>query len=230
MLTSATVPEPRSLRPFKIAAVVAVLVMLIVAQQLGILHQFTDPARVKQTLVELGGWGYVVFILAYAALHPFGVPGTVFVLAAALIWPWPVAFALSMVGTMCGTVIGFSFARFVARDWVSSRIPASIKKYEATLERRGFLTVAVLRFVLWMPPWLHAFFGISRVKFATHFWGSFVGYLVPLFLVSFFGEKLFELAKAAPLWVWFAMGAVMVIGWGTAYFVRRRRVAPPLHQ
>lgn len=203
--------------------------MLITAHQLGILQQFTEPARIKQTLVELGGWGYLAFILAYALLHPFGVPGTVFVMAAPLIWPWPVAFALSVVGTMCGTVIGFSFARFVARDWVSAKIPIGIKKYEATLERRGFLTVAVLRFVLWMPPWLHAFFGISRVKFATHFWGSFVGYLVPLFLVSFFGEKLFELAKAAPLWLWILVGTVIVLGWTTAFLVRRRRMAPPLH-
>jgi uncharacterized membrane protein YdjX (TVP38/TMEM64 family) len=226
MLTTATVPEPaRSLRPFKIAAVVAALVMLIVAHQLGILHQFTEPARIKQTLVELGGWGYVVFILAYAALHPFGVPGTVFVLAAALIWPWPVAFGLSMVGTMCGTVIGFSFARFVARDWVATKIPARIKKYEHVLERRAFLTVFVLRVVLWMPPWLHAFFGISKVRFSTHFWGSFVGYLLPLFLVSFFGEKMFELMKNAPPSVWIALGVGTVSIWLTVYLVRRRRVA-----
>ena len=29
-------------------------------------------------------------------LQPFGLPGTVFVFAAPLIWPWPVAFGLSM--------------------------------------------------------------------------------------------------------------------------------------
>ncbi len=57
--------------------------------------------------MELGPWGYVAFVAAYAALQPFGVPGTVFIMAAPLIWPWPVAFALSMAGTMAASVVGF---------------------------------------------------------------------------------------------------------------------------
>ena len=39
-----------------------------------------------------------------------------------LIWPWPVAYALSMTGTMAASVVGFSFARFIARDW-DPRLP-----------------------------------------------------------------------------------------------------------
>ena len=101
------------MRNAKIAAVLGVIALLAVAHRFGVLEQFGDPARMKQTLVDLGPWGYVAFVLAYAVLQPFGVPGTVFVVAAPLIWPWPVAYALSMVGTMAASVVGFSFARFV---------------------------------------------------------------------------------------------------------------------
>jgi hypothetical protein len=103
----------------KLGAVAAVAIGFVVAQRMGLFEIFGEPARIKQALVELGPWGYVAFVAAYAALQPFGVPGTVFILAAPLIWPWPVAFALSMTGTMAASVVGFSFARFVARDWVS---------------------------------------------------------------------------------------------------------------
>lgn len=211
------------MRNAKIATVLAVIVTLVIAQRLGVFQQFADPARVKQTLVQLGPWGYVAFIAAYAALQPFGMPGTVFVWAAPLIWPWPVAFVLSMTGTMAASVVGFSFARFVARDWVATKIPARFRKYDEALARRAFVTVVVLRFLFWMPPMLHAFFGISKVRFWTHFWGSFVGYLIPLFLVSFFGEKLFDLMKDAPLWVWIALAAAtaaIVLG---AWLLGRRR-------
>ena len=207
----------------KIAAVILVVVLLVLAQQLGVFAEFKDPERVRDTLVQLGPWGYLAFVLAYAALQPFGVPGTVFVMAAPLIWPWPVAYGLSMVGTMAASVIGFSFSRFVARDWIAAKIPARFRRYDDALERNAFRTVVILRFVFWMPQLLHAFFGVSKVRFWTHFWGSLVGYALPLLAMSYFGEKLFEAMKKAPAEVWAAVGlGVVVIAIGV-WAVRRRR-------
>jgi uncharacterized membrane protein YdjX (TVP38/TMEM64 family) len=114
--------------------------------------------------------------------------------AAPLIWPWPIAFALSMTGTMAASVIGFSFARFVARDWVAARIPARFGKYDEAIERHAFRTVFMLRLIFWMPQVLHAFLGVSKVPFWTHFWGSLLGYLAPIFLVSYIGSELFDAA------------------------------------
>lgn len=212
------------MRKSRIAAVLAVVAILVLAQQLGVFQRLAEPARVAQSLVELGPWGYAAFIAAYAALQPFGVPGTVFIMAAPLIWPWPVAFALSMAGTMAASVVGFSFARFVARDWVSTRIPAKFQKYDEALGRRAFTTVFLLRFVFWMPPLLHAFFGVSRVRFSTHFWGSLAGYALPLFLVSFFGQKLFDMMKAMPVEAWIGIG-VSVVAVGLGVWALRRRAA-----
>jgi uncharacterized membrane protein YdjX (TVP38/TMEM64 family) len=212
-------------RRTKIAAVVLVIVLLVIAQRLGVFEEFKDPERVRDTLVQLGPWGYLAFILAYAALQPFGVPGTVFVMAAPLIWPWPVAYGLSMVGTMAASVIGFSFSRFVARDWIAAKIPARFRKYDEALERNAFRTVVLLRFVFWMPQLLHAFFGLSKVRFSTHFWGSLVGYAVPLLLVSYFGQKLFDRMKNAPVEVWIGVGGAAVGIALTVWLVRRRRGA-----
>jgi uncharacterized membrane protein YdjX (TVP38/TMEM64 family) len=214
----------RSLRSIKIAAVLVVVALLVLAQRLGVFQEFSDPERVRETLVQLGPWGYVAFVLAYASLQPFGVPGTVFVMAAPLIWPWPVAFALSMVGTMAASVVGFSFSRFVARDWISRRIPQRFRRYDEALARRAFRTVFLLRLIFWMPPLLHAFFGVSKVRFSTHFWGSFAGYIVPLFMVSFFGQRLFDAMKHAPPAVWAGIVATMFVIGLTVWLVKRRGV------
>jgi uncharacterized membrane protein YdjX (TVP38/TMEM64 family) len=163
-----------------------------------------------RTLVDLGAWGYLAFVLAYAAFQPFGVPGTVFIMAAPLIWPWPIAFALSMVGTMAASSVGFSFARFVARDWVTKRIPARFRRYDDALAARAFATVFFLRLVFWMPPILHGFFGVSRVRFGTHFWASLLGYVPPVFLVSYFGESLVLWLRGLPAAVW-ERGAVVLV-------------------
>ena len=213
------------MRRVKVALVLTVVAMLVLAERTGVLRQFADPASVRATLLALGPWGYLAFVLAYAALQPFGVPGTVFIWAAPLIWPWPVAFGLSMTGTMAASVVGFSFTRFVARDWVAPRIPARFRRYDDALARRAFATVFTLRFIFWMPPLLHAFFGVSRVRFSTHFWASLCGYAVPLLLVSYFGQRLFDLARRVSVAQWALLGggaALVALGvWG---FRRLRRM------
>src|SRR5687767_13418859 len=143
--------RPARIEPFmrkaRVAAVLGVIAALVIAERLGAFRAVGDPVRLKQTLLELGPYGYAAFIGGYAALQPFGVPGTIFVMAAPLIWPWPVAYVLSMVGTMAASVVGFSFARFVARDFIAAKIPARFQRYDDALARRAFVTVFLLRLI-----------------------------------------------------------------------------------
>lgn len=194
----------------KLAAVLVVVVALGVAHRFGLLSTFADPVLIKQTLVGLGITGELAFVGAYTLLQPFGIPGTVFILAAPLIWPWPVAFGLSMVGTMAASVVGFSFARFVGRDFFRDRVFARLARWEEALEKRAFATVFVLRLVFWMPQWLHVALGVSSVRFSTHFWASLAGYALPIFLVSYYGQALFDALRALPPGAWVAAGAVTV--------------------
>jgi len=194
----------------KLGIVGLVLVMLASAWYFGVFARVGEPRALAHTLVDMGAWGYLAFIIAYTVLQPFGVPGTVFVVAAPLIWPWQTAFALSMAGTMSASVVGFSFARFVARDWISARVPSRLRKYDAALERSAFQTVVVLRLIFWMPQVLHFFFGISRVGFWTHFWGSLVGYVPPLLIVSYLGAELFDASGKLRSVPWPIMAGLLV--------------------
>lgn len=217
----------RASRAAKVALAGATAGMLVLAWRLGALDIVAEPERLRAWILERGAWGQLAFVIAYALLQPFGVPGTVFLLVAPLLWPWPEAYGLTMVGTMAASVVGFSFARFIARDFVARRIPARFRAYEEALARRAFVTVVTLRFVLWMPPALHAFFGVSRVSFATHFWGSLIGYALPLLAMAYFGERLFQWLAGVPAVAWAIAGAVLatIAVTVTLVWLRRRHVA-----
>ncbi len=225
MTTEATTAASRALRTAKLGLVMGVLAALVAAWRLGLLDILAEPARLRTWIVDQGAYGQLAFVLAFTLLQPFGLPGTVFLLVAPLLWPWHEAYALCMVGTMAASVVGFSFARFVARDFVERRVPARLRGYEEALARRAFVTVVMLRFVLWMPPALHAFFGVSRVSFATHFWGSLVGYALPLLGMAYFGEDLFTWLAEVPAAVWLGLGALLVAGAVVAIVVMMRRRA-----
>jgi uncharacterized membrane protein YdjX (TVP38/TMEM64 family) len=217
----------RSRQRAKLGVVALVLLVLAGAWHFGIFSAVAEPRTLARTLVAMGAWGYLAFVLAYTVLQPFGVPGTIFVVAAPLIWPWQTAFALSMVGTMSASVVGFSFARFVAKDWVSAHIPARLRKYDAALEQNAFQTVVILRLVLWMPQVLHSFFGVSKVGFWTHFFGSFVGYVPPLLLVSYLGAEMFDASGAIQPGAWPIMAGLAIASLVIAAIarVRQRRSA-----
>lgn len=232
----ATAPDPaaqppRSLRIARVALVLLAAVGVAVAYRTGVFAQLSNPADLARDVVAMGVAGYVVFVVAFALLQPFGAPGTVFVIAAPLIWPWKTAFALSMTGTMAASVIGFSFARFIARDWVSARIPASLRKYDEALANNAFRTVFLLRMILWMPQALHAFLGISKVRFSTHFWGSLLGYAPPLFLMSYMGAEMFDLDGGIRPGAWPVLGAMLVVSvvilLGLRWYQRRQSRRPP---
>lgn len=193
--------------------------MLAGAWRFGIFARLAEPRTLAHTLVEMGAWGHLAFITAYAVLQPFGVPGTIFVVAAPL-WPWQTAFALSMVGTMSASVVGFSFARFVAKDWVSARIPARLRKYDESLERNAFLTVVVLWLILWMPQVLHSFFGVSKVGFWTHFGGSLVGYAPTLLVISHLGSRMFDASGRMQPDAWPILAGPLVVSLAIAALAR----------
>lgn len=201
--------------------VLGVAALLAAAWQAGLFARLAEPRLLAQFIAGQGAVGMVAFVLVYGLIQPFGVPGTVFVVAAPLIWPWPVAFALNMAGTMLASVVGFGFARLVARDWVAARIPDRFRQYDALLEERAFATVALLRLILWMPQALHFFLGVSRVPAATHFWGSLVGYLFPLLLVSYLGDRLFDGAGKLQWDAWPALVLMAAASIGGSLLLRR---------
>jgi uncharacterized membrane protein YdjX (TVP38/TMEM64 family) len=211
----------------KVGVAFAVVCILAAAWYFGVFGRVSEPRELARAVAEMGPWGYVGFIAMYAVLQPFGVPGTIFVVAASLIWPWQLAFAVSMIGTMSASIVGFSFARFIARQWVSARIPARLRRYGDALERRSLQTIVILRLVFWMQVTLHYFFGVSKVGFWTHFWGSFIGYVPPLLAVSYLGAEMFDASGTMQPAAWPIMAGLLATSVLIAVFARaweRRRV------
>jgi uncharacterized membrane protein YdjX (TVP38/TMEM64 family) len=211
----------------KLALVSGIALILVAAWQLGLLSLFANPSRVKDTLLSLGPLGYLAFVGAFTVLQPFGVPGMGFVISASLVWRPEIATPLSILGSTTASMVGFSFSRYLARDWVEHRIPERFRKYDDRLAERGFATVFVLRFLFLMNPMLHALFGVSRVRFSTHLLASVLAYVVPIAVITFLGDAAFSAVRHLPareqLELALAIGA-LAIGIGSLRgFLRQRR-------
>lgn len=224
----------------KLALVALAIGAIVAAWRLGVFEQLGDTKKLeaylqakREYVVSLGVVAYAAFVGIFALLQPFGVPGVSLLIASSLIWPWPIAFALSMLGATCATMVGFSFARFIARDAIAKRIPKRFRKYDRRLAEKAFTTVFLLRTIFWVHPLLHVFFGTSKVKFRTHLAASAAAYLIPFFVIAYFGQRVLDLFQELEGWHWIVAAVVVVklaiVAWSVRRWIQRKKPAeaPP---
>lgn len=144
---------------------------------------------------DAGAVGPLVFVVSMWLVQPFGLPGTLWMVPAGVVWPWPMAVLLTWVGNMGASTIAFYFARVVGRDWVSPRLPAQVRAFdERRLATGGTGFIVVLRLAtgqLAPADWL---LGVSKVSTRTFLVGTGLG-IVPGIVIAVLG------GPAALTWV-----------------------------
>ncbi|MEM7137384.1 MAG: VTT domain-containing protein [Myxococcota bacterium] len=194
-------------------ALVAILVSSIAWFYTSGLYQDLDPEEARSFIREAGLGGAALFVLAYACLQPLGINGLVFLLSAPLIWSPVEAFALNWIGTVGTGVSSFSFARFVARDWVQKRLPTRVRRFDDRLHTRGFITVLLLRLVFYTTPTVQYALGVSRVRTLPFLAGTILGVAPFTWLMTFLGVRINAWLDRHPVstWPWDQIGPLLVV-------------------
>jgi uncharacterized membrane protein YdjX (TVP38/TMEM64 family) len=179
---------------------------------------FRDVETARAALAAWGTRAYVLYFVSFSLLEPLGVPALLFILPAGIVWgPWT-AFALSLPAGVCAGIVGFVFARHLARDWVAARLPERLRRYDERLAENGLATVVLVRLVFFLFPPAHWFFGLSQVRFGAFVVGTAVGLVPGLLAATFLGGGLVEWLTRQPPSVW-ACAGTMIAG----LIVLRRR-------
>jgi uncharacterized membrane protein YdjX (TVP38/TMEM64 family) len=186
------------------------LAVVVVASAAVVLARGAPSAgRIEELLVESGPWGPVVYVASIVLVQPLGVPGIVWMAPAGLIWPIPVAIALSWLGNMGASSVGFAFARWVGRDWVAARIPPRLLAIDARLGHRGVAPVVGLRVLtggLAPADWL---LGLSSVRWRTFLVGTAIGMVPGVTMAVVAGGGVLGWALDQPPWI---LGVLAALG------------------
>lgn len=148
-----------------------------------------DPPEIRDRLDGSGAAGPVVFLLAFIAIQPWGLPGALFIVPAALVWPPLVAFGLSWLGANLAALLGFLFARWAGRDWARSRLGSFVATYDERLARHGFATVLALRLAFVCAPPTSWLLGVSRISSRTYVLASALGFIPGIALMTLLGNR-----------------------------------------
>jgi uncharacterized membrane protein YdjX (TVP38/TMEM64 family) len=175
----------------------------------GVTERLAHPQQLREMILETGPWGYVVFLGLFTFVAPLGLPGFVFIVAASLIWPLPVALGLSLLGGVASGIFGFSFSRYIARDWVARHLPARFHRFDAQLAERGLRAVILVYLVFFLAPPTHWVLGLSHVRFLPFLAGCALGILPGTLALTYLGGNLVQGFSRYP---WIAWPAVLLLG------------------
>ena len=170
-----------------------------------------------RTFVEpLGAWGPLAFIgvCIFAALvhapelAEIALGGVVFGRAGGFVYGW--------IGGVAGGVVCFTLARHLFRDVVRASLIERfdrLERLDTQLERHGFLTVLVLRLVLFVAPPMNWAIGTTRVRFRHYLAGSIVGVVPGVALTVSFADAITEAKSMTDLLALeVVIPAVLVLG------------------
>lgn len=192
----------------------AVVAGVVVAWAAGLFDWVTHE-RIHALLAESGAWGPIFYVLAFALLEPFGVPGAVFILPASLAWPTEVAVALSVLGATLAGVVAFALARSVVGSAVEHRLPLRVRRFTATAREHPLRSVIAVRLLFGLAAPAHWALALSGIRFVPFVLGSLVGFVPLMWLLVVFGRELIEWlerqpdARVWPIALAFALGAYL---------------------
>jgi uncharacterized membrane protein YdjX (TVP38/TMEM64 family) len=197
----------------RLVLAIGVLATLLVAWRLGAFAWITHE-NIHWLLAESGPWGPVLFVLAFAASEPFGVPGAVFVLPASLAWATAFAVAMSVLGATGAGIVSYVLARGVLGDKFEQRLPARLRAFTAHAREHPLRTVIAVRIVFGLAAPAHWALALSGVRFAPFLFGSLIGFVPPMTLFVVFGRKAIEwLETQEAAWIWPTAVALAVAGY-----------------
>ncbi len=204
----------------RVALVAGIAAILGTLYFSGFFELISNADRVRAALEEFGIWAPILYVVAFAMLEPFFVPGVAFMIPGAVVFSFPELFVLSWLGSIGAGIVGFSFARFIGREFAESRLPDRLRRYDERLATHALRTVIWVRVMLFLAPPAHWMLGLSQVRFAPFVLGTAIGFVpgigLAAYLIVFVGESLGDWISDRPP----GFFAVIIIGLVVANRIR----------
>jgi uncharacterized membrane protein YdjX (TVP38/TMEM64 family) len=135
-----------------------------------------EPQILQDWILGYGLWAPLVFILLYSIAPALFLPGLPLTILAGLVFGpvWGVVYTI--IGATCGATCAFLIARYIGRDWISSKLSDSRwHKLDEDVAKNGWKVVAITRLIPLFPfNLLNYAFGLTKVRFSHYVLTSFL--------------------------------------------------------
>lgn len=203
---------------------VQLLALLVVIAAVGIASRFVDIRAAISSLLDWlaarGPAGALVFVFVYIAATVFAFPASLLTLGAGAVYGFWLGFALVSLSSTLGATAAFLVARYLARDWVATRIERNprFQALDRGVAQEGWKLVFLTRLSPLFPFNLQNYgYGLTQVPTLHYALASWVGMIPGTMMYVYFGHLGGSVAQASAedrspaQWALLAVGLVATI-------------------
>jgi len=168
-------------------------------------------ASFKEKINAFGIWGPVIYIIFYVLRPLVLFPAAILSASAGVIWGLKGLIYL-LIAANISAIAEFLIARYFAREAVEKLIKGKISHIDKAIERRGFVTVLLIRLipnVAWDIQNLGL--GLTKVKFRDYFLATLIGIIPGSFALVYFGSSFISVITN-PKHFWKIIVAFIIFG------------------
>ena len=199
--------------------------------------KYTNIDELRALIDSFGAYGPFVFIglcIAGVFLH---LPEIILIALGGLLFGVVEGFIYGWIGVIAGATGTFLCVRYILRDFFQKSLESRFHRLQAFDERlaeQGFLTVLLLRLILFVAPPLNWAIGLTRVKFYQYIAGSALGVIPGIAITCYFADSITRLKSTETLFTWEMavpaglVAALLIISGLSAWrLFRKKPILPP---
>jgi uncharacterized membrane protein YdjX (TVP38/TMEM64 family) len=187
----------------------ALVVLFFTARALH-LQDYLQEDRLREFIAYYGMWGPFIYLLVWAIAPVLLFPGLVLTLAGGVLFGPVLGVIYTTIGSTIGASMAFLVARYVARDWVASKIWGTrLAHLDEKVAQHGWKVVAFTRLIGLPYVLLNYALGITRIPLLPYALATCFGMLpwtIALILVS---SNLLGLLRGQ-VSIWLIIGVILV--------------------
>jgi len=160
------------------------------------LEQYLEKERLRQFIAVYGIWGPIIYLAIWSVAPILFLPGLPITIAGGILFGpfWGVVY--TVLGATIGAVTSFLVARYLARDWVESKLAGTkFLDLDMKVSRQGWKIVALTRLIPFPFFVVNYSFGLTRISCLSYTLATFFG-IIPLIIVFvYFSANLLDLLQ-----------------------------------
>ncbi|MBP7791848.1 MAG: TVP38/TMEM64 family protein [Candidatus Goldbacteria bacterium] len=145
-------------------------------------------------LNHLGFWAPFIFVGFYVLSIMFFIPASVFATIGGLIFGHWFGLLLNLISVTIGGVFSFFTSRYLLRDAIAKIMQKGrFKQLDDAVEKHGLSIMIYLRLMFIPFTYLSFAGGLSKMKFKDFFWGTIIGTVPGITVVTFLAVAIKQL-------------------------------------
>jgi uncharacterized membrane protein YdjX (TVP38/TMEM64 family) len=164
-----------------------VIALVIIGAATGMREKIT-VANIRAQATAAGPWGVLGFGVAFSVGSLLYVPGTVFFIAAILVWGRVAGGGVAFVSAVLAVLFSFVLVRAAGGQVLAESRRPFVQKILSRIDRYPIQTVALLRLIFWTSPPINYALALTSIKFRDHLIGSALGLILPVIGMALFTE------------------------------------------